>query len=146
MRLKPSDTEIRDCVPHLRPFRLTLYLSNAMHSLSIFITQTLMADYTGNPNLEATTAALIWIRTTRDSFRRFYQFSNSTQSPSTTSRSEPWILLVDNARHAGFEGKQLGTVPHKIAHPVPIDITTVSHVYQCTLLKYNNLIRHHFWV
>ena len=76
-----SDTKIRadsDYVSSRRPFRLSLGFSKVVHSLSIFVSETPRADYTGNPKLEAMTAVLIWMRTTRDKLKRFYNFPNST--------------------------------------------------------------------
>ena len=72
----------------LRPIRLALDFSNAMHSLSIFVSETRMVDYTGNPKLEATTAVLIWMRTTSDNLSRFYKFSDSTSFSHPTPLQE----------------------------------------------------------
>ena len=72
----------------LRPVRLALDFSNAMHSLSIFVSETRMVDYTGNPKLEAMTAVLIWMRTTSNNLRRFYKSSISTSCSYPTPLQE----------------------------------------------------------
>ena len=66
MRLSCKGTRRFDHVLNLRHFLLTLNFSNAVHFLSIFVSETLTADHTDTPNLDAMTAVLIWMRTTRE--------------------------------------------------------------------------------